>query len=140
MPGVPPSAPPALGAGEDHYDRISSSSEPPPYSAVLAKTPRLSLDTQVGCDWLTMWSRDDMFASDWSLIAGRAAAEAEPGEGEEEGQADEGRGRRPLLRRLLAQHRVSDILKNFRLETYFLIIIYFLIEFQRHSLQCCSQC
>ena len=48
MPSVPPSAPPVLGAGEDHYDRISSSSEPPPYSAVLAKTPRLSLDTQVG--------------------------------------------------------------------------------------------
>ena len=67
MPSVPPSAPPALGAGEDHYDRISSSSEPPPYSAVLAKTPRLSLDTQVGCDWLTMWSRDDRLTSDWSL-------------------------------------------------------------------------
>ena len=66
MPSVPPSAPPTLGAGEDHYDRISSSSEPPPYSAVLAKTPRLSLDTQVGCDWLTMWSRDDMLTSDWS--------------------------------------------------------------------------
>lgn len=67
MPSVPPSAPPALGAGEDHYDRISSSSEPPPYSAVLAKTPRLSLDTQVGCDWLTLGSRDDRLTSDWSL-------------------------------------------------------------------------